>query len=293
MNRCGTAEIRRTRSVRSRRGFTMVELLVVIGIIVTVVAVLFPAISTVRNRTAVAREMTTARQIAGAWTSYAMENNGALLPGYKNGLPAFDQNGTPIAEATIGVSAARYVWRLAPYISFNLRGLYVGDGLVDLETLEQSEYWNYLYQTSAYPSLGLNTTWLGGDENDGCFNPTMVQSYGRFFATRLSEVRNTGGLIVFASARGTDPNDAGSAMLEGYFRVRSPYFTSSRWGSAYDPDDAASYGQLSSRNGGKTVTAYVDGHTEADHVDTLRDMRKWADRATSPDWKLTVVPASP
>lgn len=273
---------------RIRRGFTLVELLVVIAIVVTVIAVLFPAIASVRNRTAVAREMATARNLVTAWSSYATENNGAVIPGYKNGLPAFDQNGKAIAEATIGVAAARYVWRLAPYLSFNLRALYIDEALQNLEALEQSEYWNYLYQTSAYPSLGLNATWIGGDENQGGFNPAYLSAYGKFYATRVTEIRNTGGLILFASARGIDANPGETGQLtEGYFRVRSPNFTASQWGASYDDADPASYGQLSSRHGGKTVTAFVDGHAEAKHVDELRDMRMWSDRATEPDWKLT------
>jgi prepilin-type N-terminal cleavage/methylation domain-containing protein/prepilin-type processing-associated H-X9-DG protein len=273
----------------ARRGFTLVELLVVAAIIVTVIAVLLPAIGSVRNRTAVAREMATARNLAAAWTSYATENNGAALPGYKNGLPAFDQNGTPIAEATIGVAAARYPWRLAPYLTFNLRALYIDEGLRTLEGLEQTDYSNYLYQTSVFPSLGLNATWIGGDENQGGFNPAYLNAYGKFYATRASEIRNTGGLILFASARGVDANPGEVGQLtEGYFRVRSPNFTADQWGPAYDETDPASYGQVSSRNGGKTVVSFVDGHAAAKQVEELRDMRMWVDRATTPDWKLTV-----
>ena len=275
------------------RGFTLIELLVVVAIVVTVIAILFPAIGSVRNRTAVAREMATARNLANAWTQYSTENAGALLPGYKNGLPAFDQNGTAIADATIGVAAARYVWRLAPYISFNLRSLYIDEARQNLEALEQTEYWNYLYQTSAYPSLGLNTTWIGGDENQGGFNPVYQTNFGKFYATRMTEIRNTGGLILFASARGIDANPGESGqMTQGYFRVRSPNFTSSQWSDAYNEEDPASYGQLSSRNGGRTVIAYVDGHAESKHVDELRDMRMWCDKANAPDWKLTAQ-ASP
>ncbi|MDZ4753382.1 MAG: type II secretion system protein [Phycisphaerae bacterium] len=273
---------------RSRpAGFTLVELLVVIGIVVLILAVLFPAIGSARNRAAQVREMSTARNLMAAWTSYATENAGALLPGYKLGLPAFDENGSAIVAETIGVAAARYPWRLAPYLSFNMRALYVDETLQTLEGLEQTDYANYLYQTSVFPSLGLNTTWVGGDENQGGFNPSYLNAYGKFYVTRLSEIRNTGTLIVFASARGIDasPGEAGQ-LTQGYFRVRSPTFTTPQWSASYDADDAASCGQVASRYGNRTIIGIADGHVETKQVDELRDMRMWSDQATSVNWKL-------
>ncbi len=265
-----------------------------VAIIVTVVALLFPAIASVRNRTAQAREMATARNLVTAWTSYATENGGAAIPGYKNGLPAFDQNGTAIAQATIGVAAARYPWRLAPYLSFNFRALYIDDNLKTLQDLEQSDYSNYLYQTSVFPSLGLNTTWVGGDENQGGFNPAYLNAYGKFYITRLSEARNPASLIAFGSARGIDANPGQVGELtEGYFRVRSPFFTASQWAERYDEVEPASCGQLSSRHGNRTIIAMIDGHTDSKQVEELRDMRLWADRANAPDWKLTTAAGMP
>ena len=224
-----------------------------------------------------------------AWTSYATEHGGAVIPGYRNGLPAFDEQGKPIASQTIGVASARYPWRLAPYLGYNFRGLYLDDNLQVLSELESSDYSNYLYQTSVFPSLGINSTWVGGDENQGGFNSSFQNAYGRFYASRITEIRNPAKLIVFASARGVDPNPAGSGLLtQGYFRVRSPNFTSSQWAERYLEEDAASYGQLASRNGNRSVIGMVDGHVESKQVDELRDMRLWCDKATSPDWKLTV-----
>jgi prepilin-type N-terminal cleavage/methylation domain-containing protein len=271
-----------------RGGFTVIELLVVIAIVALVIGFSFPAISSIRNRAAQAREMVAARSLLQAWSSYATEQNGALLPGYRNGLPAFDENRNPIAAQTIGVAAARYPWRLAPYLGYNFRGLYLNENLKTLEALESTDYSNYLYLTSAYPSLGLNATWVGGDENQGGFNASFQQAFGKFYVSRMAEIRRTAQLIVFGSARGIDPMALADGKIEeGYFRVRSPNFTESQWAAAYDPADAASCGQLSSRNGNRTVVGLADGHVEAKQVEELRDMRMWADRADVPDWKLT------
>ncbi|MFO0828126.1 MAG: hypothetical protein U0572_08245 [Phycisphaerales bacterium] len=271
--------------------FTLVELLVVIGLVALVLALLFPAILSMRQRSAQVREMGAARALFAAWTNYATENGGQLIPGYKNGLPAFDENGKSIAAETVGVAAGRYPWRLAPYLGYNFRGLYLDDNLRTLEELESTDYWNYLYQTSVYPSLGLNTMWVGGDENYGGFNSAYLNPFGKFYVTRLSEIRHTDRLIICGSARGTDPTAGGSGpMREGYFRVLSPNFTSTIWADHYDPENAASCGQVSSRNGGRTVVGFAGGHVESKAIDELRDMRFWSDRADSPDWKLTTNP---
>lgn len=276
-----------SRAVGRTAGFTMVEMLVVVGLIMLVVALSFPAIKSMRNRSAQVREMGAARNLFVAWTQYADANNSQILPGYRNGLPAFDEKGDPIATQTIGVAAARYPWRLAPYLSFNFRSLYLDENLRVLEDLESSDYADYLYQTSAYPSLGLNTTWVGGDESQGGFSAPFTNTFGKFYVTRLSEVRHPERLIVCASARGIDPTAGANAPLrEGYFRVRSPHFTSPVWEASYDPTDAASYGHISSRNGDRTVLGFVAGHVESRSVDELRDMRLWADVADGPDWML-------
>jgi type II secretory pathway pseudopilin PulG len=269
-----------------RGGFTLVEMLVVVGLVLLVLVLMFPAFRSMRQRSAQVREMGAARSLFTAWSQYADSNNAQILPGYKNGLPAYDEKGDVIATQTIGVAAARYPWRLAPYLSFNMRGLYLDANLHTLEELEATDYSNYLYQTSAYPSLGLNTTFVGGDENQGGFNSAFQAGFGKFYASRLSEIKHTDRVIVCASARGIDPIEGPDApMREGYFRVKSPNFTAPQW-TAYDPSDAASCGHVASRNGDRTVVGFVGGHVETKTVDELRDMRFWADLADDPDWIL-------
>lgn len=67
-------------SRRSSRAFTLVELLVVIGIIALLIAMLLPALNRAREhsqRVACASQM---RQIVTAWIMYANENHGHLVP---------------------------------------------------------------------------------------------------------------------------------------------------------------------------------------------------------------------
>jgi prepilin-type N-terminal cleavage/methylation domain-containing protein len=269
-------------------GFTLVELLVVLAILAVVMALLIPFVSRLRESSARAQELSAVRMLMSAWQMYAHDSQGALLPGYRSGLSAYDANRGTIASQTIGITANRWVWRLAPYIGHDFNALYVGQHERMLRELERTDYSNYLYQTSVFPSFGLNSVWVGGDENFGGYNSAFLNLYGKFYVTRLGEIDRPAGLVVFASARGQDSMPTGemSDVTEGYFRIRSPSFNTRIWASSYG-DDPASYGNLSARNGGVVATGFADGHVEAREPTTLDDMRLWSNGATASDWTLT------
>ena len=277
------------RKVAAAAGFTLVELLVVVAIIAALTALALPVILHARSASERVREVASARMLSMAWQQYAQDANGAILPGYKSGLPAYDETHGPIATQTIGVAANRWVWRLAPYIGHDLRALYVGDHERLLHELEATDMSNYLYQTSVFPSFGLNSVWVGGDETYGGFNSAFLGLFGKFYASRLSEIPQPASLIVFGSAHGQDaaPGGGMGELTEGFFRVRSPNFDTRTWASAYDAADAASWGNLSARHGGDIVVSYADGHAEPRAPQELDDMRLWAPNADAKDWKLT------
>ena len=279
------------RGIAEFAGFTLVELLVVIAILAGILAALLPIISRARVASERAREIAAARTLCGAWNQYALDANGTLLPGYKSGLPAYDANRNPIAQQTIGVAASRWVWRLAPYLGHDVRALFVGDHERVLRELETTDLSNYLYQTSVFPSFGLNSVWLGGDENFGGYNSAFLSTFGKFYATRLSEINQPASMVVFGSARGQESAPGSGSPIEGvaegYVRIRSPWFDVRTWASVYDDGDPASWGNLSARHGGEIVTGFADGHAESRAPESLDDMRLWAPNADSKDWKLT------
>ena len=70
-----------------RRAFTMVEILVVIGIIAVLMGILLPTLSRVRQQANTVRCASTLRELGTAWQMYASASGGMVVPGR---LPRYD-----------------------------------------------------------------------------------------------------------------------------------------------------------------------------------------------------------
>ncbi|HEX8913415.1 MAG TPA: prepilin-type N-terminal cleavage/methylation domain-containing protein, partial [Humisphaera sp.] len=79
-------------------GFTLVEVIIVIGIIAVLIAILLPTLSTVRELAKTTACLSNLRQIGTAAVNYAQQNDGYLVHGYAstqttaNGAPADAEN---------------------------------------------------------------------------------------------------------------------------------------------------------------------------------------------------------
>jgi prepilin-type N-terminal cleavage/methylation domain-containing protein len=280
------------------RGFTLIELLVVVAVIALLTALAIPSLAGVRNRSAQLKESAAMRSAMTAWNQYASDQKGWLIPAFYGNppletLPAFYEDGKPIPPDVYGSQRAvvcRWPWRLAPYLGHDFRSLAMQSGDDPVQLASEGNLGKYLYFSSLYPAFGMNGMWVGGDQERYGFLPAEISGQrnplANFYASRLSTIRHPDRLAVFVSSRTNQSATATDACREGYFRVESPNWIGPQW-SAYDPTVAASCGNVSARWSGAASVANVDCSVEFVPIDELRDMRRWADRATDFNWKFS------
>lgn len=255
----------------------MVEILAATSIIAVLGGIAVPAIQGSLEKAKCVKEIAGARRAISAWQSYAADNNGIVLPGYKSEPGVVNARG----EALRFPVSARYVFRLAPYLDYRLRGTLL---------VNKQEGLTSDYSMSVAPSFGLNLTFAGGDFGSGSDlqpNDANFATYGKFVVTRLVEIHSPGKFIVFSSARF---KDASLGQSEGYNAVRSPFFETRRWPAKYNEAGADyDFGNVHLRFDGRAVCAMADGHVELLDFSQLEDMRRWSNQAAQaddPNWTL-------
>ena len=92
--------------MKRKQGFTLVELLVVIGIIALLISILLPALNTARSQAQIIKCAAQMRGIVQAITIYANDNKGALPPTHlDDGKSTFSLSDSPTTVA--------YLWSLS------------------------------------------------------------------------------------------------------------------------------------------------------------------------------------
>ena len=223
-----------TRPPSRNRGFTIVELLVVMGIIAILLALLAPALGGVKRRGLKFQETNSLREVSKAWNLYANAFSGAALPGYldpgmQGPLPGWNveyeyHTPPPGPPGTTGivipqVVAAPWTWRLLPFLSYNHDVIH---GHLDEPDVDQSNMTEPVeaQEIANKPGFGYNGYYvggwwemvdLGGDDipryrffkamadldGDGSIGP---KEFARVVVRSISQIRRSTEIVVFCSS---------------------------------------------------------------------------------------------
>jgi prepilin-type N-terminal cleavage/methylation domain-containing protein len=261
-------------------GFTLIELLVVIAIIAILAALLLPALGSAKNQARLTEELSAGRQLMLAVQMYADDWNGAMFPGYFTSSSAVDSQHQPLFFP----ENARYPWRIVPYLSGSMKLIYSGVNRAYLDNLQASSSSDYDYSVSLFPSLGMNSYFIGGNQTEFPAASANAKFGDGTVLLKMLQATRPSDLMVFISAcSAVTGNNA-----QGYYEVTPPYTTSRQWSANYTPSlIPQQWGYVAPRFNNHSAAAFLDGHAESLNLQQMQDMRHWCNRATSANWTLT------
>ncbi|HEX3799520.1 MAG TPA: prepilin-type N-terminal cleavage/methylation domain-containing protein [Verrucomicrobiae bacterium] len=230
------------------RGFTLIELMFVVGIFAVLAALLLPALNRSRARAQAILCMGNSRQLSFAWTMYSSENNSSLAYNLSPNMqqrsfaPTINPNWINNVmdwELTPGNTNQNFITQsiLAPYASYSAN-IYHCPADHFLSDVQKAAGW-----TARVRSMSMNA--MVGDpgivlQNGGNINNPGFQQF-----VKESDFRDASSIFVFL-------DEHPDSIDDGYFLDTPP----PAGGRAEWVDLPASY-----HNGGGSFS-FADGHTE-------------------------------
>lgn len=293
--------------VQVGRGFTIVEMLVVVGTIALLLALLLPAVSGAVATGRKTTELNNLRQVHTAWQLYATQNDEQILPGYLDVevQDAWDvEYKYPNGDVVSAAQAASYPWRLSSFLdhSYEMFLGYRQDPEPDLGL--------YPEVTAEQPQFGYNALHLGGwwtmqagAPQHHYVDATSPTGPVNVVTRTISGVRRSDELVVFCSSVRVE--SAGtlrdySNQSPGYHYVEPSMGPNGvrRWAQSptdpFAPEATGSAVAAPRTRFVRTVSLIcVDGHTEALSMYDLMSSRRFIDSAESETLDFTSSDSAP
>lgn len=255
---------------RSLKAFTLVELLVVIGIIALLIAILLPALSKAQKTARSTVSLSNLRQIGIGLVQYRVENHGYY----------------PLAAWASVAGRPRMRWADAIYPYMRNTEIYLSPLLDENERQRMNKPFHHTCDPQANPGILPSTRFWGGYGYNWQYlgNGRTPGGVGEYFA-RDAVVRASARTIAIADTNGSR-NGGSTWTSEGVYVIDPPLMSQdlgSRGSRKSSPTPTAgNYGYTggndgeplhratpAERNNGKVNILFCDGHAEPM---TLRDM---------------------
>jgi prepilin-type processing-associated H-X9-DG protein/prepilin-type N-terminal cleavage/methylation domain-containing protein len=214
--------------MRNAKAFTLVELLVALGIIVLLAALLVPAVASTRQAAASAVCLSNLRQMAAAATDYATRNNGSYPPAqWSDPADWTAVRGWDFAKRGNVVTGPGFLWAPQPVTAVQQCPAFDGKSAGDVFT-------GYNY----------NTSYIGRGTRERVESPA-----------RLMQVKRPSRTLLFGD---------GEWRVGANKYMRSPKLSPSEDPVVFgDGSTARAAGTQGFRHRGATNAAFCDGHAES------------------------------
>jgi type II secretory pathway pseudopilin PulG len=302
-----------TRQVRRGDGFTIVEILVVVGVLALLIGLLLPALSGAQKKSQKLRELNALRQVGEAWFLYANASADRAVPGFletdvqQRWNVSFEYHNRELIPPASTFSAGDpnfagpWTWRLLPYLDHNYEmvmghvdDLYTEKLDLDGGTVNDDDARATANAIAFEPGFGYNAYYLGGwwemigDQPRYRFYDATVAGVPKTLVeTSVARVERSTQVITFCSATSLPPGTYRRIQRDvpGSHYVTPPWLGPvARWSPADELDPMVlkvitQGGAPVGRYNQLVAVVHADNHTGLETPWSLLDMRFWLDAA--------------